>query len=400
MHLKRFRAATMDEALRQIGEELGPEAVILHTKSIPLVGGLPFTRRQGVEVMAALDGDPPGASRVTCDVSSGHPTPNTQHSTPGGQDTTQSTPNTLTPEAPAPATAELGVLRRELEQVKGMISGLYGRGPLPSDLSPALGRIYWSLLAQEVEEGVARRWVASVRNRLREAASSDAAPLSSVLAEVLAREVVRTPISYAGSGRRVVALVGPTGVGKTTTIAKLAAACHFREGKRVALITTDTYRIAGAQQLKSYAELIGLPFCVAPLPADLRRALTNDRDADVIFIDTVGRSARRQDQLEELATYARRDDGYEVHLVLSATTKRADLLQTVEGYRPLHFSSIIATKIDETATVGPMCEAALAATVPISYFTTGQEVPDDIEEAQPLRLARRLVGESERREEG
>ncbi|NJD68891.1 MAG: hypothetical protein FIA90_09640 [candidate division NC10 bacterium] len=193
---------------------------------------------------------------------------------------------------------------------------------------------------------------------------------------------------------------GADGVGKTTTIAKLAAACHFREGKRVALITTDTYRIAGAQQLKSYAELIGLPFCVAPLPADLRRALTNDRDADVIFIDTVGRSARRQDQLEELATYARRDDGYEVHLVLSATTKRADLLQAVEGYRPLHFSSIIATKIDETATVGPMCEAALAAAVPISYFTTGQEVPDDIEEAQPLRLARRLVGESERREEG
>ncbi|PWB43969.1 MAG: flagellar biosynthesis protein FlhF [Candidatus Methylomirabilota bacterium] len=390
MHLKRFRAATMDEALRQIGEELGPEAVILHTKSIPLADGLSFTRRQGVEVMAALDGDPPKVSSVKCQVSSIDSTLNTQHSTL----------NTPTAEATAPTPPELEILRRELEQVKGMISGLYGRGPLPPDLSPALGRIYWSLLVQEVEEGVARRWVASVRDGLREAASSDAAPVSSVLAEVLAREVVRTPISYAGSGRRVVALVGPTGVGKTTTIAKLAAACHFREGKRVALITTDTYRIAGAQQLKSYAELIGLPFCVAPLPADLRRALTNDRDADVIFIDTVGRSARRQDQLEELATYARRDDGYEVHLVLSATTKRADLLQAVEGYRPLHFSSIIATKIDETATVGPMCEAALAAAVPISYFTTGQEVPDDIEEAQPLRLARRLVGESERREEG
>jgi flagellar biosynthesis protein FlhF len=203
-----------------------------------------------------------------------------------------------------------------------------------------------------------------------------------------------------GDGRRVVALVGPTGVGKTTTIAKLAAGYRFREGKRVALITTDTYRIAGAQQLKSYAELIGLPCCVAPLPADLKRALTNDRDADVIFIDTVGRSARRQDQLEELAAYARGDDGCEVCLVLSATTKRADLLQAVEAYRSLGLSSIIATKIDETATVGPVCEAALAAAVPISYLTTGQEVPDDIEEAQPLRLARRLVGEPESRREG
>jgi flagellar biosynthesis protein FlhF len=197
-----------------------------------------------------------------------------------------------------------------------------------------------------------------------------------------------------------VALVGPTGVGKTTTIAKLAAGCRFREGKRVALITTDTYRIAGAQQLKSYAELIGLPYCVAPLPADLKRALANDRDADVIFIDTVGRSARRPDQLEELASYARGDHGCEVRLVLSATTKRADLLQAVESYRPLGFSSIIATKIDETATVGPVCEAALAAAVPISYLTTGQEVPDDIEEAQPLRLAWRLIGESEGRKGG
>ncbi len=387
MHLKRFRAATMDDALRQIGEELGPEAVILHTKSIPLAGAIPFAKRQGVEVVAALDGDPSGVQDPRFRV--------------GGLDSKPQapTPNPPTTAASAPAVSELGVLQRELEQVKGMVSGLYGRGHLPPDLPQTLGRIYWSLLSQEVEEGVARRWVVSVRDRLREAASPDSTPVSALLAEVLAREIVRPRVPRAGNGRRVVALVGPTGVGKTTTIAKLAAGCRFREGKRVALITTDTYRIAGAQQLKSYAELIGLPYCVAPLPADLKRALTSDRDADVIFIDTVGRSARRQDQLEELATYAGADDGYEVHLVLSATTKRADLLQAVKAYRPLGFSSIIATKLDETATVGPVCEAALTAAVPISYLTTGQEVPDDIEEAQPLRLAWRLVGESEGRKE-
>lgn len=388
MHLKRFRAATMDEALRQVGEELGPEAVILHAKSIPLAGAMPFAKRQGVEVVAALDGDPPAQN------------PPSPPFVKGGMGGFQRSEARMSggdlPDSPI----DLGALQRELGQVKGMLSGLYGRRSLPPDLPDALGRMYWSLLAQEVEEGVARRWVVSVRDRLGEAASSDAAPVSALLADVLDREVVRAPVPMVGDGRRVVALVGPTGVGKTTTIAKLAAGYRFREGKRVALITTDTYRIAGAQQLKSYAELIGLPCCVAPLPADLKRALTNDRDADVIFIDTVGRSARRQDQLEELAAYARGDDGCEVCLVLSATTKRADLLQAVEAYRSLGLSSIIATKIDETATVGPVCEAALAAAVPISYLTTGQEVPDDIEEAQPLRLARRLVGEPESRREG
>lgn len=380
MHLKRFRAATMDEALRRIGEELGPDAVILHTKSIPLVGASPFGQRHGVEVTAALDGDPPGVQgsgfRVQGVNSNPHPP----------------TPNPPTTAVSAPAVSEFGVLQRELERVGAMVSGLYGRGALPFTVSDALCRVYWSLLAQEVEDGVARRWVVSVQDRLRDAASPDSTPLSALLAEVLARELGETPVSGAGRSRRVIALVGPTGVGKTTTIAKLAAGYRFREGKRVALITTDTYRIAGAQQLKNYAELIGLPYCVAPLPKDLTRALANDRDADIIFVDTVGRSARRPEQLEELATYARSNDGCEVQLVLSATTKRADLLQAVEGYRPLGFSSIIATKIDETATVGPVCEAALAAAVPISYFTTGQEVPDDIEEARPLRLARRLLG--------
>lgn len=378
MHLKRFRAATMDDALRQVGEELGPEAVILHTKNIPRDRLKPFGKHLAVEVIAALDDDPPRQAR-------GAEAERPELGTP------QLTPDTR---------IDLGALQRELEQVKGMVSGLFGRGHLPPNLPDALGQMYWSLLAQEVDEGVARRWVVSVQDRLREQASSAPPSLSTALAEVLAQEVIRAGIPRVGNGRRVVALVGPTGVGKTTTIAKLAAGCHFREGRKVSLISTDTYRIAGAQQLKSYADLMGLPYCVAPLPADLKRALASERDADVIFIDTVGRSARRQDQLEELAAYVRGYDGCEVYLVLSATTKRADMLQVIEGYRPLSFSSIIATKIDETAAVGPVLEAALAAAAPISYFTTGQEVPDDIEEAHALRLAWRLVGASEGRGEG
>lgn len=387
MHLKRFRAATMDDALRQVGEELGPEAVILHTKNIPRDRLKPFGKHLAVEVIAALDDDPPKvptqvpSSRFH--IPSAPPKPGTQNPEPGTWN--------MEPEG----------LKREFAQLKGMVSGLFGRGHLPPNLPDALGQMYWSLLAQEVDEGVARRWIVCVRDKLRAQASSAPTSPSASLAEVLAQEIIRAGTSKVGNGRRrVVALVGPTGVGKTTTIAKLAAGCHFREGKKVSLITTDTYRIAGAQQLKSYADLIGLPYCVAPLPDDLPRALAAERDADVVFIDTVGRSPRRQDQLEELAAYVRGYDGCEVHLVLSATTKRADLLQAIEGYRPLSFSSIIATKIDETSTVGPVIEAALAAAAPISYLTTGQEVPDDIEEAHPLRLAWRLVGAPEGGREG
>jgi len=383
MHLKRFRAATMDDALRQVGEELGPEAVILHTKNIPRDRLKPFGKYLAVEVIAALDDDPP--TRVS--------SPEFRVPSSKGQPETQN---------PKPETRnmELEGLKRELEQVKGMVSGLFGRGHLPSNLPDALVQMYWSLLAQEVDEGVARRWVVSTRDRIGEQSSPAPPSLSDLLAEILAQEVIMARIPKVGNGRRVVVLVGPTGVGKTTTIAKLAAGCHLREGKKVSLISTDTYRIAGAQQLKSYADLIGLPYCMAPLPADLKRALAGERDADVIFIDTVGRSARRQDQLEELAAYVHGYDGCEVHLVLSATTKRTDLLQVIEGYKPLGFSSIIVTKIDETAALGPVLEATLAAAVPISYFTTGQEVPDDIEEAHALRLAWRLVGATESRREG
>ena len=383
MHLKRFRAATMDDALRQVGEELGPEAVILHTKNIPRDRLKPFGKYLAVEVIAALDDDPP--TRVS--------SPEFRVPSSKGQ------PETRNPK-PETRNMELEGLKRELEQVKGMVSGLFGRGHLPSNLPDALVQMYWSLLAQEVDEGVARRWVVSVQDRLGEQASSAPPSLSTLLAEILAQEVIMARTPKAGNGRRVVALVGPTGVGKTTTIAKLAAGCHLREGKKVSLISTDTYRIAGAQQLKSYADLMGLPYCMAPLPADLKRALAGERDADVIFIDTVGRSARRKDQLEELAAYVRGYDGCEVHLVLSATTKRTDLLQVIEGYKPLSFSSIIVTKIDETAALGPVLEATLAAAAPISYFTTGQEVPDDIEEAHALRLAWRLVGATESRKEG
>lgn len=398
MHLKRFRAATMDDALRQVGEELGPEAVILHTKNIPRDRLKPFGKHLAVEVIAALDDDPPRQARGAESTPPPLPPPRRGEGQGGGA---KGEVRGAGVEKPEPDTRiDLGALQRELEQVKGMVSGLFGRGHLPPNLPDALGRMYWSLLAQEVDEGVARRWIVCVLDKLRAQASSAPTSPSASLAEVLAQEVIRAGIPWVGNGRRVVALVGPTGVGKTTTIAKLAAGCHFREGKKVSLISTDTYRIAGAQQLKSYADLMGLPYCVAPLPADLKRALASERDADVIFIDTVGRSARRQDQLEELATYVRGYDGCEVHLVLSATTKRADLLQVIEGYRPLSFSSIIATKIDETAAVGPVLEAALAAAAPISYFTTGQEVPDDIEEAHALRLAWRLVGASEGRGEG
>lgn len=378
MHLKRFRAPTIGEALRQVREELGEEAVILHTKAIPLVGALPFARRQAVEVVAALDDDPPSRVRGAKDErrKAGSEVREAKGEVPDFTATDR----------------ESAMLTRELQQVKGMLSGLLGRGHLPPDLPDRLNQMYWSLLAQEVDEGVARRWVIALRDENPTQGSAEPSSLCAGLADILAKEMPRAESRVGAGARRVVALVGPTGVGKTTTVAKLAAWCRFRENKRVALITTDTYRIAGPQQLKTYADLMGLPFCVASVPGDLRRALGAAREADVIFVDTVGRSPRRKDQVEELKAYVSDTEGCEVRLVLSATTKRADLLEAVEGYRPMGFCSIIATKIDETLSVGPVVEASLRAAIPITYLTTGQEVPDDIEEAHPLRLAERLAG--------
>jgi flagellar biosynthesis protein FlhF len=206
------------------------------------------------------------------------------------------------------------------------------------------------------------------------------------------------PIEVGKDKTRIVVLVGPTGVGKTTTIAKLAASFGILQKRRVELFTIDSYRIAAIEQLGKYAELMQLPFTVINSREEFKNAVMNSK-AELIFVDTVGRSQRNNLGLAELRDIL---DGakaeMDVHLVLSATTKFRDAIDIVTRFRQLMYGKVIISKLDETNTIGSVI-SALQGGIKLSYFTTGQSVPDDIEIARKEKLFEMIALEGLKREE-
>jgi len=194
-------------------------------------------------------------------------------------------------------------------------------------------------------------------------------------------------------GPRVIALVGPTGVGKTTTVAKLAATFKLKQNKRVGLITADTYRIAAVDQLRTYAGIIGLPLEVVANPEELREAMVRLADCDVIILDTAGRSQRDAGRLDELAQLVAAAKPHETHLVLSSTASQRVLLEIIERFSQIKTDRILFTKLDEAVTCGVLLNVVRQVKKPLSYITTGQEVPHQIEAGCSKRLAEMVLGQ-------
>ena len=196
----------------------------------------------------------------------------------------------------------------------------------------------------------------------------------------------------AGGRPRVVAIIGPTGVGKTTTLAKLAASLRLRHGVSVGLVTADTYRIAAVDQLRTYAEIIGVPLAVAHEVDGIREVIDGLGEHDLILVDTPGRSRRDESRLTELHSVVKAAKPDQTHLVLSAATDQAVLQREVEAFRPAGFDRVVMTKLDEAARYGSILNLGVQLRKPFSFVTTGQEVPDHIEAADAKRLATLMCG--------
>jgi len=186
--------------------------------------------------------------------------------------------------------------------------------------------------------------------------------------------------------------VGPTGVGKTTTIAKLAANYRLREKRRVGLITVDTYRIAAVEQLRTYADIIDLPMEIVATPEEMHQAVARMANLDLILMDTAGRSPRDEVKIQELKSMLAEAKPDEVHLVLSSVASAGTLSKMAEQFATVGTTALLLTKLDEASSLGNLLPLLRSSRLPLSYLTHGQNVPDDIAPAESARLARVVLG--------
>jgi flagellar biosynthesis protein FlhF len=374
MQIRRFEAQDMTEALRLIKQELGPEAVILSVRDVKKESGVfGFLRKQGVEVTAATD----------------TPYPRTKtDSFPKKEPVLRDYQSIQSSSKYLGETASLlSSLGEEIRELKKMIEPLIRRNRIPQTSSLGLLTLHQQMLAQGVEEGIALELIGEVNRIVRSKKIPENGELKSCLIHILEKLVITAgPIKFEQGIQKIVAFVGPTGVGKTTTIAKLAAEEVLQKKRRVALISLDTYRIAAIEQLRIYAKIIGIPIEVASTPKELETHLKKLRDRDLILIDTAGRSQRNGYQVNELKSFFDKISPLEIHLVLSNTTKEEDLIETFERFKKIPIHRLIFTKLDESITYGSILNQLLRTKKPLSYFTNGQKVPDDIEIATPEKV--------------
>jgi flagellar biosynthesis protein FlhF len=283
----------------------------------------------------------------------------------------------------------------ELSRLYRMVETLSRHGHIDHllpDLPSALIPTYSQLIEADVPEVLTRRLMKQVTLAIEPDQLDHAESIRTALCEAVEQCIpVAPPIQAIAGARRVVALVGPTGVGKTTTVAKLAANFKLAHGVRVGLITVDTYRIAAVEQLRTYAEIIDLPLAVVNDPVEMPRAFDQLGTVDLVFIDTAGRSPRDEVKIRELAEFLSQARPDEVHLVLSALTGHRSLRAAIEQFTVVHIDRLILTKLDEADSLGGILAVLGLSSRPISYLTTGQAVPDDIEPIDRKRLARLIL---------
>ncbi|TWT72899.1 flagellar biosynthesis protein FlhF [Allorhodopirellula solitaria] len=380
MSIKTFKAANLQAALADIREQMGPDASVLHTRQVR-DGWLGWLGRTQVEVVAGLR----GANNLP----SSAPAEDEGHS------------HFEFPAASNDVASER-FSRLSLSGSPPVNSIEFPQSPHAADVDPlSIDPLVVPLRQAGVPEPVIRRWLASAQSFAANLNENDGIPYDvSGRLEHLQRAVARElnlcgPIRTQPGERHVVALVGPTGVGKTTTVAKLAAGFRIEARRRVGLLTIDTYRIAAVQQLQAYAEIMDLPMQVVEKPEQMQVAMDQLGDVDLVLIDTAGRSPRSDARIDQLAEFLRAAKPDETHLVLSATSSSENILSTLSGFTPVRATSVILTKLDETPHTAGVLSALTASerylSTPLSYVTHGQQVPDDIAVADAPHLVDSLL---------
>jgi len=391
----------MPQALALVKRELGTNAVIVHTRTFKRGGILGFGQRSLVEITARTN--------ESNEIALGQRRVKTERlrrlyaAAQTGRinvDLPKQAPLPLT----APRSAQAGVTTDEIKNEIGGIRTLVEsmvkeqRKLHAPQMPERLFDIYLDLIQREVADNIAHELIERAQENMTGNQMSSIDVVRQKLVQVMEGMINTTgPIEHNldGSGR-IVALIGPTGVGKTTTIAKLAANFKLRQNKKVGLITIDTYRIGAVDQLRMYAEIINVPLKIALTPAELTEAIAlMKNEMDYIFIDTAGRCQNDELKLRELQTFLTAANPHEVHLVLSTTNHHSNMLSAAERFKELGVDHIILTKLDEAISFGVVLSVLRKIDASLSYITTGQDVPEDIEVCDRRKMAMKLLGINE-----
>ena len=361
MRIKKVIANSYGEALGRVKSELGENAMVLSTRSIKFNKDQDADRCSSlVEITAVLDSD---SHRETVAVA----------------EKVSSEKKWM----PVDKGGEMRELRTLITSLLTQTDKAKSMG-----LNESLLPIYEKLIGRGVDDRVAARMFETIHER-EQREEGDPFIGEDYLAEVMKGAVkCEGPIRLESAGPKVVALVGPTGAGKTTTIAKLAARFALQQKKKVALVSLDTYRMGAWEQLESYGELMQVPVSLAADRNEFSRIIQEHQDKDMILVDTMGKSHRDLDYCKRLKQVLEAVPQIEVHLVQSATSQEAVVTECFKQFAPLGIDRVLFTKLDEAVHFGLLFNCSVRYQIPFSYFTTGQSVPEDIEVAAEDKVIR------------
>ncbi|MDF2839659.1 MAG: flagellar biosynthetic protein FlhF [Clostridia bacterium] len=436
MKVKRYVGETAQEAMQKVRSDLGRDAIILNTRKIRRKGLAGVFSKPLIEVVATIDSDFSNKASKQAAPPVVKPTPqhfeeeqeipsfinelnaNLKQNVQNIPKSNQYMANAynpaveekveMKPEQPLKKPAisideitevELGenFSPDQIGEIKNMLTKVYDAVKVDyesSKLSDVTKLYLEKLEKNEVDKAIINDLKEDIIERLSYEEQKDEKVVKNTIYTIL-DGYIKDPQPYNNNqNKKVVVFIGPTGVGKTTTLAKLAANMVLNEKKKVGLITSDTYRIAAVEQLKTYSEIIGVPLSIIYSPAEIFNAVQNYDDKEIILLDTAGRSHKDQYQLMELKSLLKSSIDYETYLVLSATTKSSDCMEIIKSYGFLDDYKLLFTKLDETSSLGVLLNIAYITKRPIAYLTTGQSVPDDIEIADKSKIIHILMGDN------
>lgn len=378
MKMKKYVAKSMFEAMKKVKNDIGDDAVIVSSKVVHTKGFLGFFKKKHFEVVASVDQEERLDTRPDLTVQQ-PPTP---------------TIKPVVKEASAVKEQQIiqvqnEEIQQQLEELKELMKTLR-KPPAIVDMPTVIQPIYEKLAKQELNDQLITTICDELFTIVQKNPQTTTEQLNDYAQQSLYRILSKLPMGGIDFSSKFVNVLGPTGVGKTTTIAKIAAKAVLEKKKKVAFITTDTYRIGAIEQLKTYANLLHAPVEVVYTPEDYELAISQFAGHDLILIDTAGRNYKEMQYIEDLEKLIDFKSNVQNYLVLSLTAKEQDMATIIEQFSSFDIEQLVFTKMDETNTIGSMINLMVKYNKGLSYYTNGQEVPENIEEGSVAQLVELL----------